>query len=47
MPSDRNNTFPPLLRRAIAARWGWAHPGGFGVVYKSIYGPSPSSTLRG
>jgi AraC-like DNA-binding protein len=32
---------------AIAARWGWAHPGRFSVVYKSIYGQSPSSTLRG
>lgn len=31
---------------AIAARWGWAHPGRFSVVYKSIYGQSPSSTLR-
>jgi AraC-like DNA-binding protein len=32
---------------AIAARWGWTHPGRFSVVYKAIYGQSPSSTLRG
>jgi transcriptional regulator GlxA family with amidase domain len=31
---------------AIAARWGWAHPGRFSVIYKSTYGQSPSSTLR-
>ena len=31
---------------AIAARWGFAHPGRFSVVYREHYGRSPSATLR-
>jgi AraC-like DNA-binding protein len=30
----------------IAARWGFAHPGRFSVVYREHYGRSPSATLR-
>ncbi|WP_433782809.1 helix-turn-helix transcriptional regulator [Actinomycetospora sp. CA-101289] len=32
---------------AIAARWGFAHPGRFSVLYREHYGRSPSATLRG
>ncbi|GAA4889732.1 helix-turn-helix transcriptional regulator [Actinomycetospora straminea] len=31
---------------AIAARWGFGHPGRFSVVYRERYGRSPSATLR-
>lgn len=31
---------------AIAARWGFAHPGRFSVIYREQYGRSPSATLR-
>ena len=31
---------------AIAARWGFAHPGRFSVVYRGHYGRSPGATLR-
>ncbi|WP_030669212.1 AraC family transcriptional regulator [Streptomyces sp. NRRL B-1347] len=30
----------------IAARWGFAHPGRFAALYRSVYGTSPSRTLR-
>jgi AraC-like DNA-binding protein len=30
----------------IAARWGFAHPGRFSVIYREHYGRSPSATLR-
>jgi AraC-like DNA-binding protein len=30
----------------IAARWGFAHPGRFSVIYRECYGRSPSATLR-
>lgn len=31
----------------IAARWGFADPARFGVVYRAAYGRSPQQTLRG
>jgi AraC-like DNA-binding protein len=31
---------------AIAARWGYAHPGRFSVDYRHAYGCSPNETLR-
>ncbi|GAA4915742.1 helix-turn-helix protein [Actinomycetospora succinea] len=31
---------------AIAARWGFGHPGRFSVIYREAYGRSPSATLR-
>ncbi|MDQ4118367.1 MAG: helix-turn-helix transcriptional regulator, partial [Actinomycetota bacterium] len=31
---------------AIAARWGFAHPGRFSVLYRRTYGDPPSRTLR-
>jgi transcriptional regulator GlxA family with amidase domain len=31
---------------SIAARWGFAHPGRFSVIYRECYGRSPSATLR-
>lgn len=31
---------------AIAARWGFGHPGRFSVIYREHYGRSPSATLR-
>jgi AraC-like DNA-binding protein len=31
---------------AVAARWGFAHPGRFAVEYRRIWGRSPSETLR-
>lgn len=31
---------------AIAAHWGFAHPGRFAAAYRRAYGKSPSSTLR-
>ncbi|MEJ2863689.1 helix-turn-helix transcriptional regulator [Actinomycetospora flava] len=31
---------------AIAARWGFGHPGRFSVLYREHYGHSPSDTLR-
>lgn len=30
----------------IAARWGFPHPGRFAALYRSVYGTSPSRTLR-
>ncbi|MFG1663992.1 helix-turn-helix transcriptional regulator [Streptomyces sp. Y7] len=32
---------------AIAARWGFPHPGRFSALYRDMYGTSPSRTLRG
>ncbi|WP_026316668.1 helix-turn-helix transcriptional regulator [Actinokineospora enzanensis] len=32
---------------AVAARWGFTHPGRFATTYRSTYGQSPSNTLRG
>ncbi|WP_040792322.1 helix-turn-helix transcriptional regulator [Nocardia paucivorans] len=32
---------------AIAARWGFAHPGRFAAEYRRAYGRSPSAVLRG
>ena len=32
---------------AVAARWGFAHPGAFAVDYRRVHGCSPSHTLRG
>jgi AraC-like DNA-binding protein len=32
---------------AVAARWGFGHPGRFAVDYRARYGCSPSDTLRG
>ncbi|MEU6532305.1 helix-turn-helix transcriptional regulator [Streptomyces sp. NPDC046928] len=32
---------------AIAARWGFPHPGRFASLYRAMYGTSPSRTLRG
>ncbi|WP_333755007.1 helix-turn-helix transcriptional regulator [Streptomyces sp. IBSBF 3352] len=32
---------------AIAARWGFPHPGRFASLYRDMYGISPSHTLRG
>ncbi|WP_372460725.1 helix-turn-helix domain-containing protein [Actinomycetospora endophytica] len=31
---------------AIAARWGFAHPGRFAIDYRRSYGRSPGETLR-
>jgi AraC-like DNA-binding protein len=31
---------------AVAARWGFAHPGRFSVYYRQAYGRSPGDTLR-
>ncbi|MHC1559660.1 helix-turn-helix domain-containing protein [Actinomycetospora sp. C-140] len=31
---------------SIAARWGFAHPGRFSVIYREHFGQSPSATLR-
>jgi transcriptional regulator GlxA family with amidase domain len=31
---------------AIAARWGFAHPGRFSVQYRQMYGHSPRATLK-
>lgn len=31
---------------AVAARWGFAHPGRFSVYYRQAYGGSPGDTLR-
>jgi transcriptional regulator GlxA family with amidase domain len=31
---------------AIAARWGFAHPGRFSTDYRAAYGRSPTRTLR-
>jgi AraC-like DNA-binding protein len=31
---------------AIAARWGWAHPGRFAVAYKAQFGSSPRFTRK-
>lgn len=31
---------------AIAARWGFGHPGRFAALYREAYGTSPSHTLR-
>ena len=32
---------------AVAARWGFPHPGRFASLYRDMYGISPSHTLRG
>lgn len=32
--------------RAVAARWGFAHPGRFARAYREAYGVAPSATLR-
>jgi len=32
---------------AVAARWGFPHPGRFAALYRDMYGTSPSRTLRG
>ncbi|GAA4853106.1 hypothetical protein GCM10023201_53130 [Actinomycetospora corticicola] len=32
---------------AVAARWGFAHPGRFATAYRDAYGRSPSRTLHG
>ena len=32
---------------AVAARWGFGHPGRFAGAYRARYGRSPSETLRG
>jgi AraC-like DNA-binding protein len=32
---------------AVAARWGFAHPGRFAALYREAYGTSPSRTLHG
>jgi len=31
---------------AIAARWGFAHPGRFAAAYQQQYGTTPATTLR-
>jgi transcriptional regulator GlxA family with amidase domain len=31
---------------AIAAKWGWAHPGRFSQAYRAVFGQPPSRTLR-
>lgn len=31
---------------AIAARWGFAHPGRFAAIYRRVYGQSPRTTLN-
>ncbi|MGN5382482.1 helix-turn-helix domain-containing protein [Streptomyces lasalocidi] len=30
----------------VAARWGFAHPGRFAALYRTVYGISPAETLR-
>ncbi|MFB7505552.1 AraC family transcriptional regulator [Streptomyces broussonetiae] len=30
----------------VAARWGFAHPGRFAALYRTMYGSSPAETLR-
>lgn len=32
---------------AVAARWGFHHPGRFATLYRAAFGTSPSATLRG
>jgi AraC-like DNA-binding protein len=32
---------------AVAARWGFAHPGRFAALYRAMYGTGPAETLRG
>lgn len=36
----------PVTVTAVAARWGFAHPGRFAAAYRRAYGQTPRTTLR-
>ena len=42
-----NLLLPPERVGAVAARWGFHHPGQFAALYRAEFGQRPSATLHG